>query len=268
MLINEETAAELKELAARYETEGFLEGDPSWFMHQVSGASNQEVTAFVASALSYGSRAQFLPKIAQVLEWADGNVVEWVRSGGFEECLGVDSECFYRLQTNGTMRAFLRALRQMLLEYGTMREFVVREVPCMAERSACDSAGLRDALCVMERLTWWFATHGSVGVVPKDTKSSCKRVAMFLRWMVRNGSPVDLGLWADLIDRRTLVVPMDTHVVQEAQRLGLLTSRCASMSAARRLTDVLRIIWPDDPLCGDFALFGVGVDVDYVIYGA
>ena len=83
---------------------------------------------------------------------------------------------------------------------------------------------------------------------------------MFLRWMVRSGSPVDLGLWADYIDRRTLIMPLDTHVVGEAIKLGLLSSRCASMSAARRLTDALAEVFPDDPLRGDFALFGYGVD--------
>ena len=83
---------------------------------------------------------------------------------------------------------------------------------------------------------------------------------MFLRWMVRSGSPVDLGLWADCIDRRTLIMPLDTHVLAEAQRLGLLTSNSATMSTARRLTQQMLEIFPDDPLKGDFALFGYGVN--------
>ena len=112
-------------------------------------------------------------------------------------------------------------------------------------------------------LTEWFAEHGSVGVIPKNTASSCKRVCMFLRWMVRTDSPVDLGLWAEFIDRTTLIVPMDTHVVQEANRLGLISSRSTSMSAALKLTAKLREIFPDDPLKGDFALFGVGVDLKH-----
>lgn len=83
---------------------------------------------------------------------------------------------------------------------------------------------------------------------------------MFLRWMVRDGSPVDLGLWSDIMDRRTLIMPLDTHVVQESLRMGLLKSRTASMGTARRLTDAMLEIFPDDPLKGDFALFGLGVD--------
>ena len=83
---------------------------------------------------------------------------------------------------------------------------------------------------------------------------------MFLRWMVRDGSPVDLGLWSDILDRRTLIMPLDTHVVQESLRMGLLKSRTASMGTARRLTDAMLEIFPNDPLKGDFALFGLGVD--------
>ena len=83
---------------------------------------------------------------------------------------------------------------------------------------------------------------------------------MFLRWMVRDNSPVDIGLWSDFIDRRTLVMPLDTHVVQQSMRLGLLESAAASMSAARRLTVTLAEVFPDDPLKGDFALFGYGVN--------
>ena len=83
---------------------------------------------------------------------------------------------------------------------------------------------------------------------------------MFMRWMVRDGSPVDLGLWSDIIDKRTLIIPMDTHVMQEANRLGLLKSKTATMATAMKLTESLRAVFPEDPLKGDFALFGVGVD--------
>ena len=83
-----------------------------------------------------------------------------------------------------------------------------------------------------------------------------------LRWMVRDCSPVDLGLWGDFIDKRTLIMPLDTHVLQQSVKLGLLSCGTASMSAARRLTEALSEVFPDDPLRGDFALFGYGVEND------
>ena len=69
-----ETKSILRRCAEKYERPSFIEGDPSWFMHQVKGAKNQEATAFVASALSFGSRAQFLPKVQWIVDQAKGNV--------------------------------------------------------------------------------------------------------------------------------------------------------------------------------------------------
>ena len=232
----------LRELAAKYETPSFIEGDPSWWMHQVSGAANQEAAAFVAQALSYGSRAQFMPKIGWMLERAGGDMDRWIRSGAFKNDLSEGSRaCYYRLYTVADIHTFLETYRQLLNGYGTLGAYV----------------GNTDGFGAVEAVTKWF---GDTAPVPKDAASACKRVCMFLRWMVRDGSPVDLGLWAGQIDKRTLIMPMDTHVLQQSVRLGLLSSKTTSMSAARRLTARLARVFPDDPLKGDFALFGEGVN--------
>ena len=112
----------------------------------------------------------------------------------------------------------------------------------------------------IESITRWFREHDSKGVIPQDTRSSCKRVCMFLRWMVRSNSPVDIGIWSDIIDHRTLIIPMDTHVVQEAMRMKLITSSSTSMANAIRLSRRLAEVFPNDPIRGDFALFGLGAD--------
>jgi uncharacterized protein (TIGR02757 family) len=83
---------------------------------------------------------------------------------------------------------------------------------------------------------------------------------MFLRWMVRRGPAVDIGLWADFIDRKTLIMPLDTHVITQARELGLLSKESATMSTARKLTALMSEVFPDDPARGDFSLFGAGVD--------
>ena len=97
-------------------------------------------------------------------------------------------------------------------------------------------------------------------IVPKNTQSACKRVCLFLRWMVRSNSPVDLGLWADFIDRRTLIMPLDTHVLRQSRNFGLIEGCSATMSMAQKLTAALTEVFPEDPLKGDFALFGYGVN--------
>lgn len=236
-------------LADRYETADFIVGDPSWWMHQVTGRRNQEATAFVASGLSYGSRSQFMPRIGQLLEWAGGDMDRWLCTGAYQEHFAIgDKGCFYRLYNNDTMRRFLDAYRAMLMQYGSLGEYL-----------ASGKWQVASGKSAVEAICSWFNEHDGGTVVPKDASSACKRVCMFMRWMVRDGSPVDLGLWSSFIDKRTLIMPMDTHVVSEAMKLNLLNSRCASMSAARRLTDAMREVFPDDPLKGDFALFGYGV---------
>lgn len=247
-MIDDTTKSLLFTLADRYEQVAFLDGDPSWFMHQVKGQAEQEVMAFIAASLSYGARRQFMPKIEQILRASAGQPYEWVKSHAFVRDIPPSDDCYYRLYSCRAMNIFLRRLADMLDAYGTIGGFI--------QSVAAD--GRITALYAIEELCRWFAQAPNP-VIPKDTKSACKRLCMFLRWMVRDSSPVDLGLWTDIIDKRTLIIPMDTHVLQEAVRLGLANSRTATMSAARRLTASLAEVWPDDPVRGDFALFGLGV---------
>lgn len=237
----------LIEYAKRYETTDFLATDPSWFMHQVDGNRNRETLAFIASCLSYGSRKQFFPKIQYILDCSHGEVYDWVYYGRFDKDIPDDTKrCYYRLYTFHTMNTFFHALKDMLTEHGTIGEYV--------RRNANDGHSAIVAICT------YFSGKGIEVIIPKDTKSACKRVCMFLRWMVRDGSPVDLGLWSGYLDKRTLIMPMDTHVIQEANKLGLLKGKGASMAAARKLTARMAEIFPNDPLKGDFALFGYGVN--------
>lgn len=251
----------LEALAEKYERKEFLVGDPSWFMHQIEGDTNKELLAFIASALSYGSRKQFLPKIQLILDHINtsckGDVPRWLTSRQYDAIIPPHSTtAFYRLYNNETFNRFLFALALMVNEHGSIKEYL---------QSNMRSSECFEAIALISN---WFHTHNSKEVIPKFPlpgescvgASSCKRVCMFLRWMVRNGSPVDLGLWSDIIDRQTLIIPMDTHVVQESIRLGLITSKSTSMSNAIKLSRKLAETFPDDPIKGDFALFGVGVD--------
>lgn len=248
MAISENAKFKLIEYAERYETVEFLQGDPSWFMHQVSGKENREAMAFLASCLSYGNRSQFMPKIQLLYNWSGGRVAEWVRTGKFAEHIPLNStKCFYRLFSVDKMHAFLQVYRKMLNEYGSMGNYV---------RSTSV-----DTFSAIESICRYFSLQGVRVIVPKNTQSACKRVCLFLRWMVRSDSPVDLGLWAEFIDRRTLIMPLDTHVLKQSRNLGLIEGTSATMSMAQKLTASLKEVFPEDPLKGDFALFGFGVNM-------
>lgn len=240
--------ARLRDLAARYETADFIEGDPVRFAHLAKGGGNLETTAFVASALSYGSRKQFLPKIGEIVSMAGGDVWDWVRNGGYMASFRPDDgSSFYRLFSHAQMRRFLDALQALLLGHGTIGGY-------LQGRGATDGPGAVKALCEA------FGNGAAAPVVPKDATSACKRLCLFLRWMARDGSPVDFGMWSGWFDKRTLIIPLDVHVVRQARKLGLVGNASPSMRTALALTARLREVFPDDPLKGDFALYGLGID--------
>lgn len=234
----------LRALAERCESKAFLNTDPSFFMHQVDGVANRETTAFVASCLSYGSRKQFMPKIGYILDLANGDLYTWVKEGLFLSLFSeTDTSCFYRLYTHADMNRLFSCLKKMLVEWGTIGNYV--------------KANANDGLSAVDALATFFASNGASGIIPKNVKSPCKRLCMFLRWMVRDNSSVDLGLWSSFIDKRSLIIPMDTHVRQEAVRLGLMSeTKSVTMKSAILLTKRLAEIFPEDPLKADFALFG------------
>ena len=93
----------------------------------------------------------------------------------------------------------------------------------------------------------------------EDPKAANKKINMMRRWMVRRDGKVDLGLWKGT-DPATLVIPLDVHVYQEAEALGLTDRRQKDLRTAVQITDAFREIWPADPCLGDFALFGYGIN--------
>lgn len=234
----------LHRLADRYEVPGFTEEDPSQFLRWYepdSGrgtVSDVEAASFIAAMLAFGNRKQFIPKIRQILTTADsssGSISKWLTSGAYKKDFPAGTAKFYRFYSFDDMQVFFGELACILKESGTLGEyFKNKDLSTIFPKSA---------------------------IVPKGRTSANKRVHMFLRWMVRRNSPVDLGLWT-WADPASLIIPLDTHVMQEAVNLGLIPpTAAASRKTAERLTAALAEVFPGDPCRGDFALFGLGVDV-------
>jgi uncharacterized protein (TIGR02757 family) len=235
----------LRKMALKYETAEFLNGDPAWFMHQVEGNLNKETFAFIASCFSFGTRKQFFPKIQFINDCAKGEVYEWILNGSYRNNIPDNKNCYYRLFNNHNILLFLDALSALLNRYGSIGDYVSRSAHSGIE--------------AVEAVTSFFSIYDINTIIPKNTSSACKRINMFLRWMVRDHSPVDLGLW-NFIDKRTLIMPLDTHVLHEAVDLNITQSRSTTMKAAQKLTILMAEVFPDDPLKGDFALFGYGIN--------
>ena len=268
----------LRQLADKYEVASFTEEDPSqflrWYQPEVGRGciADVEVASFIAAMLAFGNRKQFIPKIRQVLETSDrslGSVSEWLKTGTYKKDFPHGEAKFYRFYSYDDMQTFFGEIADILKEAGSLGEFfrqklsaggVTGESPVRRgsgrPRSGLERGG--DFPLLSEIVSSSFPKSA---IVPKGRNSANKRVHMFLRWMVRRNSPVDLGLW-QWADPATLLIPLDTHVMQEAAKLGLIpTAASASRKTAELLTASLNEVFPGDPCRGDFALFGLGVDV-------
>lgn len=243
--------ARLVALADRYETADFLRDDPSKFMHAYEDARDRETAAFIAANLAFGRRDQILSHVERILAEAGGSPAEWVERGGWRGFFPDDGRSFYRTYSNRSMRLFFATLGRILAEGGSPGDFFRRKWES------------RGGGFLHEVVAEEFPAECTL--VPHAKGSAAKKLNMMLRWLVRRDSPVDIGLWT-WFGAESLLVPLDTHVMQEATRLGLLPAgangrpRAASLRAALSLTEEMRQAFPNDPARGDFALFGLGVD--------
>ena len=132
---------------------------------------------FIAACLSLCSRQVFLPRIQYLLDCSRSEPYEWIKTGRYVLDIPNDNQCFYRLYTNAMMCDLFHALRKMYEEYGDMENYI-RSYANLQKGSK-----KTDAITAIEAICDHFLKHEAVGIVPKNTNSSCKRVCMFLRWM-------------------------------------------------------------------------------------
>lgn len=256
--MTEELRKRLLALAEKYEASNFILKDPSFFMHQVTDPVEQEAVAFVSANLAFGRRDQILSHIRMIMDDMDCSAVEWICGKRYEQFFEDTDDSFYRMYTGHDMRLFFEGIRMMLVEKGS----IGKAMEDVYKENLMGSDGGK--IYLTHLIPDFFPEECSLIARGKD--GAQKKLNMFLRWMVRNNSPVDLGLWSGWYSSSDLLMPLDTHVMQEATRFGLLPRTVsgkpmgASFRTAVLLTDTMREVFGDDPVRGDFALFGLGVD--------
>lgn len=269
-MLVKETSALLKTLADKYEKASFMDGDPSQFLRRYSQPRDQELAAFVVSTLSFGQREQFIAKLNAMFDAADGwalssgnggkpktrgaSFADWLTSGGYKKFFPKSQKKFYRFFSYADMAALCGRLAQIVEEFGSLGAAV------RARYGLADASGIATVPSELRLVTALISLFPGVKCVSQNPKGACKKLHMFLRWMVRKGSPVDLGLW-EWANPADLLIPLDTHVLQESARLGLIAPNAtASAKTALDLTQKMAAAFPGDPARADYALFGLGVD--------
>jgi len=165
----------------------------------------------------------------------------------------------YRNITGGDIACVIYLLKQALKESGSLKKLFLKGLDTSQKNIRETLTNFVEHLYQLSPLPGQPEIPGSVRtLVPSPRKgSACKRLNMYLRWMVRSDE-VDLGLWRE-VPTSMLVIPLDFHVSRLARELGLTERKADDWRTAEEITDHLREFDPDDPAKYDFAIFGMGV---------
>lgn len=234
------------ELSDQYETIEFIDNDPIKFPLMYYYQEDIEIAGIIASWLAYGNRKIFLPIIEKIFNkyFVENNVTpcEFVRKNIFEkESLKGNNERLYRFYTHSDLYDLFYALRQIYDKYSNIETALFFNI---------ENRGLET-----DPLQGLIDLFPPVKGIPQNVQSACKRMCMFMRWMARKNSPVDIGVWR-FFDPKFLLVPTDTHVISVSYDMGLIDSKKGNMKTVLQLTHIGKEIWPNDPSKLDFALYG------------
>lgn len=211
---------------------------------------DREVAALIASSLAYGRVGQILKSVARVLDEMPAPAAFLAQSSRARIRRAVDG-FRHRFTAGDDLAAMLAGVKDALARWGSLER-------CFAEGMRPDDETVIGALGAFVERVAGRAGRGGFSLLPSPGHgSACKRLNLFLRWMVRRDE-VDPGGWR-LVPASKLVVPLDTHLHRIGRGLGFTRRASADLRAATEVTAAFRTIAPADPVRYDFALAHLGI---------
>ena len=239
-----------EKLIAEYNDMRYFATDPVAVVKRCKEQKDIEVMGIVCSWLAYGNRNQIYKKCCMAYDLMSAKPYDYVMSGQWREYKDSDKN-FYRLFFYRDFHDLMQSLYNVYQQHATLEEAVLATLVGTRRAVSYDPQGAKTR--ILESLISFFNANG----IPQNTKSACKRLCLFLRWMVRRDGIVDLGVWTKF-SPADLLIPLDVHVNRVARQHGLLTRTSADMRAVLELTQKCKELYPYDPTIMDFALFGAG----------
>lgn len=243
----------LDSLVSRYNRSSFIGSDPISIPKQFNRKQDIEITAFWTAMLAWGRRATIISKAQELVDRMDGRPYDFILNHGEEERRSFLSFRHRTFQADDTIY-FLHFLQKTYRQFDSLEDAFLPN----GENKGVE-AGL---INFYELFTGDDLMPGRTRkhVSTPSRNTACKRLNMFLRWMVRKDEAgVDFGIW-NRMAMKDLMIPLDVHVGKVARRLGLLTRPQDDWKSVIELTGKLRAMNPEDPVGYDYALFSLGVE--------
>ncbi|MFT6780485.1 MAG: hypothetical protein ACJA1A_000400 [Saprospiraceae bacterium] len=260
MIKKEKIKSFLDKKVKHYNVSGFIDLDPVGIPHRFTKKEDIEITAFWTSILAWGQRVTIINKANQLFELMDDSPHDFIVNHE-ESDRKRFAEFKHRTFNYTDTIYFLEFLQNHYKKYDSLEDaFLVDGKFIDVETSLIHFREyFFDHPYAPQRTTKHIASPAR--------KSTCKRLNMFLRWMVReDDNGVDFGIWKR-IPTSALMMPLDVHVERVARHIGILKRKRRDWQTVIELTENLRQFDPIDPVKYDFALFGMGVDADIDLLG-
>ena len=246
----------LDDKASQYNTPDFIPNDPICIPHLYHKKQDIEIAGFFAAILAWGQRKTIISKCRELMGRMDDTPYDFVlnhQDSDLKRLLNFKHRTF----NDTDLLYFIAFFKMHYMKYVSL-EFAF--VP--SERFA-GSSGIETGLNYFRNYFFSledFPSRTKKHISSPAQKSTCKRLNMFLRWMVRKDDRgVDFGIW-NILKPSHLICPCDVHVDRVGRLLGLIHRKQTDWQTALELTEALKQFNPEDPVLYDFALFGLGVE--------
>ncbi|MCU0599023.1 MAG: TIGR02757 family protein [Desulfobacterales bacterium] len=245
----------LNRLYNLYNLREYVHPDPVEFLYAYPRREDREIAGLIASSLAYGNVCQILKSVSLVLEKMGDSPYLYLKDISGPEIRRQYRHFVHRFATGEHLSAMLICIKAMIKEFGSVYE-------CFLSGFEMSDETILPAL---KSFTGRFnQPHGERNpghlIASPEKKSACKRLNLFLRWMVRRDA-VDPGGWDDILPSK-LVIPLDIHMFRISRAFGWTRRNQANLLTALEITEKFKIWIPEDPVRFDFTLTRFGIRSD------
>ncbi|MBV6480117.1 MAG: hypothetical protein HGGPFJEG_02962 [Ignavibacteria bacterium] len=214
-----------------------------------------EVLGFIVSCYSYGNVSQINRFAAKLTERTGNNFYEFTSNYSEHKDKKFLSGLNYRFNSEKDLSELIKRTGKILRQYKSLKNAFAESYD---EKDADIIPALTEFVSLFKNEKKISNSFGYLVPSPADN-SACKRLNLFLRWMVRKDE-IDFGIWSNVINKAKLIMPVDTHVYKISRELKLINRKSCDLKFAVELTNRLKKFDESDPVKYDFALCHYGME--------